>query len=84
MRNLHRVTTAALAAVLTFAMFTACGDPDPAPPEPTKDARRVSWTEPYGGCKEAYRYPGTPGYRACVRHGVLSQDQSNRGGGTSW
>jgi hypothetical protein len=25
--------------------------------------------EPYGGCKEGWRYPGTPGFEWCVQHG---------------
>jgi hypothetical protein len=25
--------------------------------------------EPYGGCKEGWRYPGTPGHAWCVEHG---------------
>ena len=29
------------------------------------------WREPYGGCKEAARYPGTPGYNQCKAHGLL-------------
>lgn len=29
------------------------------------------WVEPYGGCKEAGRYPGTKGYRQCERRGLL-------------
>lgn len=29
------------------------------------------WTEPYGGCKEAARYPRSTGYAECQQHGLL-------------
>ena len=31
----------------------------------------VSDTEPYGGCKEAARYPNTPGWKWCRDRGYL-------------
>lgn len=40
--------------------------PAPAAPAPTAE-----WHEPYGGCKEAARYPGTRGWRECRDHGLL-------------
>lgn len=30
-----------------------------------------NWREPYGGCKEAYLYPESPGYAECVEHGLI-------------
>lgn len=29
------------------------------------------WREPYGGCKEAAAYPGTPGYEQCAARGLV-------------
>lgn len=29
------------------------------------------WREPYGGCKEAHRYPNTRGYRECAERGLI-------------
>jgi hypothetical protein len=31
----------------------------------------LHWEEPYGGCKEALQYPGTPGFIDCVQHGRI-------------
>jgi len=33
---------------------------------------------PYGGCKEARRYPHTEGYRWCKRHNLLPAPKHNR------
>lgn len=39
---------------------------------PHRSHRRIKKVrrEPYGGCKEAYLYPNTPGGRWCARHNL--------------
>jgi len=75
MRTLHPLTTAALAVVVTVVTLSACGHTPPesgtAGPAPLGRFNEAHWVQPYGGCKEAARYPGTPGFRQCARHGLL-------------
>ena len=91
-----------LVALLAVLAFAACNEAKPVvhadqPVQPVKAGvhfTKAHWVEPYGGCDEAYRYPGTPGYRQCVRHGeVLPQNFTLHtvtnhllpsGGGSSW
>ena len=42
--------------------------PDPAPSSPGFAIEHSAWQEPYGGCKEAYRYVGSDGWWDCLRH----------------
>lgn len=52
-----------ITAVVAAVAFAAPAASTPEPP-----ARAVSQQEPYGGCKEAYDHPWTPGWRWCVRN----------------
>ena len=55
---------AALGSLAGFAVAAGSIHPAPAPAP-------VAWQEPYGGCKEAADYPGTPGWQECKDHGLL-------------
>lgn len=57
-------------AVLIFTVPRAV----PVTSDPVQDGVvqvEVQVTEPYGGCKEAADYPGTPGYRDCQTLGLI-------------
>jgi hypothetical protein len=54
-----------LVVLLLFAFVPKADKPDSYVPPTLSGA----WHQPYGGCKEAYNYPGTPGYRQCRAHG---------------
>ena len=42
-----------------------------APSAPVQQTPTLHIQEPYGGCKEATRYPGTEGYELCRQLGRL-------------
>ena len=53
-----------LPVALAFGIVGALTNDPPTP----EQVETVQWREPYGGCKEAYRYVGTPGWWDCLRH----------------
>lgn len=53
-------------------LLSAASDNDAPPPATvTVTVTPTAWTEPYGGCKEAARYPRSTGYAECKQHGLL-------------
>lgn len=69
----HPLALAAASLTLTavavgVGVFVNDSDSDSEPP--TSPAP-VVWTEPYGGCDEAWQYPNTDGYRECKEHGLI-------------
>jgi hypothetical protein len=64
----------ALALALALVGGTACAAPA-SPPHGGHALRvkpvRKPWQQPYGGCKEAVRFPHSQGYRECRIHGYV-------------
>lgn len=54
-----------------MGLATSNDTPTPPPATVTVTVTPTAWTEPYGGCKEAARYPRSTGYAECKQHGLL-------------
>jgi hypothetical protein len=54
-------------AITAVVILLVDDETNPAPAQ----LKPASQSQPYGGCDEAARYPGTPGYDWCVKHGRL-------------